>query len=53
MMGAALLTVQEVNQEIGKYVEHIQLTLQRRRTFKLLQSLRTEEFKFPTSSAPL
>ena len=29
------------------------LTIQRRRTFKLLHSLRTEEFKFPTSSAPV
>ena len=29
------------------------LTNQQRRTFKLLPSLRTEEFKFPTSSAPL
>ena len=29
------------------------LTLQRRRTFKFLRSPRTEEFKFPTSSAPV
>jgi len=29
------------------------LTLQRRRTFKLFRSQRTDEFKFPTSSAPV
>ena len=31
---------------------NFRLTLQRRRTFKFLPSPRTEEFKFPTSSAP-
>ena len=36
-----------------KYAYDLVLTLQRRRTFKLFRSLRTEEFKFPTSSAPV
>jgi hypothetical protein len=37
---------------IRQYVSIIVLTLQQRRTFKFLHSPRTEEFKFPTSSAP-
>jgi len=37
----------------GRIILKCFLTLQQQWTFKLLPSLRTEEFKFPTSSAPV
>jgi hypothetical protein len=39
--------------ELNHSTSCLWVNLQRRRTFKLLPSLWTEEFKFPTSSAPL